>query len=309
MANIVLTGATSFLGAALTRELLSQGHECHVIVRPGSPRLNMLPTSSERLHIHISDLHTVEAWQKEIGHCDLFYHLAWGGVGAQGRANPEIQAYNVQMAQACLLSAYEMNAKRFVFAGSQAEYGVNDELLMENLPCHPIIEYGKGKLQVLKNCSQLAKQLGIEYVHLRIFSVYGENDHPWTLVSSCINTFLQGKKVPLSACEQFWNYLYVEDAARAMYLMGVCPLTSKDPVYNIASTDTRILREFVEVIWRATGSQGEPDYGARRSALEKPHGIRPSIEKMRVATGFVPLVTFEEGIRRLVESAKHELQH
>lgn len=308
MAIVVITGATSFLGAALTRELLNQGHICHVIVRPDSPRLSMLPMDNEHLFVHMHDLHSVEVWQKVIGHCDLFYHLAWGGIGALGRANPEIQADNVRMTQKCLQSAYEMGAKRFVFAGSQAEYGVNDNLVSETTPCHPTIEYGKGKLQVLLSCSEQAKQLGIEYVHLRIFSVYGENDHPWTLVSSCISAFIQEEELPLSSCEQLWNFLHVNDAAHAMYLMGVSPLMSEDPVYNIASTDTRKLREFVDIIWYTADCKGHPAYGTRGSTLEKPHGIQPSIEKMRIATGFKPSISFEDGIRQMIESAKSKQQ-
>ena len=34
--NIVVTGATSFLGAALCKELVSRGHQVYAVVRPGS---------------------------------------------------------------------------------------------------------------------------------------------------------------------------------------------------------------------------------------------------------------------------------
>ena len=40
--NIVVTGATSFLGAALCKELVSRGHQVYAVVRPGSNNRQVL---------------------------------------------------------------------------------------------------------------------------------------------------------------------------------------------------------------------------------------------------------------------------
>lgn len=40
--NIVVTGATSFLGAALCKELVSRGHQVYAVVRPGSSNRQVL---------------------------------------------------------------------------------------------------------------------------------------------------------------------------------------------------------------------------------------------------------------------------
>ena len=40
--NIVVTGATSFLGAALCKELVSREHQVYAVVRPGSNNRQVL---------------------------------------------------------------------------------------------------------------------------------------------------------------------------------------------------------------------------------------------------------------------------
>ena len=96
-----------------------------------------------------------------------------------------------------------------------AEYGIVDGIMGEEILCHPVSEYGKDKLEVCRRAGEDAKALGIDYIHARIFSVYGPGDHPWSLVSTCLDTFLKGGRMELGACTQQWNFLHVRDAARA----------------------------------------------------------------------------------------------
>ena len=51
--NIVVTGATSFLGAALCKELVSRGHQVYAVVRPGSSNRQVLEKLENDSHFHI----------------------------------------------------------------------------------------------------------------------------------------------------------------------------------------------------------------------------------------------------------------
>ena len=86
--RIVITGATSFVGAAAIQELLENGHEVYAVVRPSSRKLETL-TGQEagknalregRLHIVENDLSAPERLTEKIqGSCDAFCHFGWGG--------------------------------------------------------------------------------------------------------------------------------------------------------------------------------------------------------------------------------------
>lgn len=295
-----VTGGTSFVGAALLRRLLREGATCYAIVRPESRRLSALPTGDGNLRIVRAALDDTARWMDQIPGCDVFYHFAWDGVGAEGRADASIQSRNVDMALRCLEAAAELGAKRFLFSGSQAEYGLCEGPIAEERPCEPVIEYGKGKLRVLKKAQKRSAELNLEYVHMRIFSVYGPGDHPWTLVSRCLGAFLRDEVMALSSCEQLWNFLHVEDAANAMFALGACDLQGEH-IFNVAGEETIPLRRYVDAIWRLCGRRGLPAYGTYHNGLEKAHGIEPVIERLRCVTGWRPEIPFEAGIRKMVE--------
>lgn len=75
--------------------------------------------------------------------------------------------------------AKDLGCRRFLFTGSQAEYGVKSELTDEETVCEPRPPpYGRAKLAVRQQAEVLCRELGLDYGHARIFSTYGPGDHP-----------------------------------------------------------------------------------------------------------------------------------
>ena len=220
--NVLITGATSFLGAETARAFLAAGCEVWAPVRPSSKRLGFLPVH-ERLHRVDIDMNEIRRLPETgIPSPEVCVHFAWSGEGVRGRMDPEIQAQNVRNTLALIRVMGETGCRRFLFAGSQAEYGVTLErvearkmspaaeaapevtgvtyMVSEETPCHPISEYGKGKLRILREGAELAEQLGIAYRHMRIFSVYGTGDHETSLISSCVQAAKEGRTAELGPC-------------------------------------------------------------------------------------------------------------
>ena len=50
--------------------------------------------------------------------------------------------------------------------------------MREDQPCHPVSEYGKDKVLVCRQAGEQAGQLHMDYIHTRIFSVYGPGRSP-----------------------------------------------------------------------------------------------------------------------------------
>ena len=165
------------------------------------------------------------------------------------------------------------------------------------MPCRPVSEYGKAKVDFAHQAESLCSSLGMEYIHARIFSVYGPGDHPWSLVQSCLRTWSQGGEMRLGECTQWWNFLYIEDAAEALTAL----LGTVDPgYYNVAGRDTRRLREFVEEMYDLCGARGSYSYGERPQNAEGPADLLPDITKICAETGWEPETPFAEGIYEIL---------
>ncbi|MGP1348623.1 MAG: NAD-dependent epimerase/dehydratase family protein [Stomatobaculum sp.] len=344
--RILITGATSFVGAAVCRELLRRGNEVYALVRPNSGNTARLP-QHRRFYRVCGDMEDMEVLRRAaelLPPPEVCLHFAWAGIGVQGRMSPEIQEKNVRNTLSLLRFLGGLHCRRFLFAGSQAEYGTTLERVRtgecdgmpvtEKALCRPISEYGKGKCRVLREGAPAAEALGMEYRHLRIFSVYGEGDHEGSLVSSCVNAAAAGKEIRLGPCAQQWNFLHVRDCARAISdvaMLESSVLHAGSEAYNIGSVDTRPLKDFVREIFAAAerlrreealcgevpGAEmlcggeltesNEHSAGAGHYLFEEkaagPEGtpyLSPDISKLCSATGWREELSFSEGISELL---------
>lgn len=297
--NVVVTGATSFIGAAAIRQLLQAGHEVCAVVRPMSGNLQHLekqiPEESRGririLELDMGEIARIKEWMH--GPADGWLHACWGGAGSDNRTLRDVQQANVAGSLAAVRAAKEAGCRRFVFTGSQAEYGICHEAVTEKMPCRPVSEYGKAKTDFAMQAEPLCWTLGMDYIHARIFSVYGPGDHPWSLVQSCLRTWQQGGEIKLGECTQWWNFLYIKDAAEAL----ACLMEKgRAGYYNVASRDTRRLREFVEEMYRLCKCRGSFVYGERPQNAEGLADLLPDITKIHTETGWEPKTPFAEGI-------------
>lgn len=296
----VITGATSFIGIALTQYLLKQGEQVIAVCRPDSKGLNQLPREVRIVYADMADYRNLH---REIAHADVFIHMAWAGTGHDGRDIADIQSDNVKYATEALLSAEKMGCSVFVGAGSQAEYGETHEPQREDAHCEPFSAYGQAKLKFKDIAFDQTEHLRIKYIHLRIFSLYGERDHPWTLIMSSVEKLLKNEPVALSSCTQNWNFLYVEDAVQKIVALIEYALHNnrfKHEIYNIASRDTRVLREYIERVRVLTGSKSELQYGA----IQPEHlvSLQPDMHKTETAIGQLPETAFDDIIKKIIKS-------
>jgi nucleoside-diphosphate-sugar epimerase len=297
--KFVITGATSFIGLELIDYLLAHNHSVVAVCRQDSKGLSFIPHEVE---IVVSKMCDYGRLCDAIPKADVFVNLAWGGTGHDGRNVVDIQNENITYTIAAMHAAGKMGCKVFVEAGSQAEYGATTEPQTEDSNCNPFSEYGKAKLKVKQELFNLSEQLDIKYIHLRIFSLFGEKDHPWTLIMSAVDKMLKNEQLDLSPCTQNWNFLYVKDAVRMITILcenAVDNISFKHEVYNIASDDTRQLKEFVERIKFLTGSSSILNYGA--NIPQNYVSLQPNIRKTIDAIGFTEFHNFDDVICRIVK--------
>lgn len=303
--RVVMTGATGFIGSHVAGKLLEQGALVYAIVRQESRQKDRLPVH-ENLHLVYGSMADVQSCAKEVGNADAFLHFAWGGVNREEIDSPKVQAANIADSLICLQAAQRLGCAVFMDAGSRVEYGITaDGTMEESMECHPVNEYGKAKLGFYRQAETLCREWGMTYYHLRFFSVYGAGDHPWSIISTLVRELPQDKTVALSACRHRWNFMDIEDAAGAVVELYRCSggHEGETHVVNVASGDTRVLREFVEEIHSLCGGKGSLEYGSFVQAKEGALSICPVVEQLRILTGgtWQEQVSFADGIRRMLK--------
>ena len=310
MKSAVVTGGAGFAGFSLTEYLLSRGYRVVCPMRPGSPhnsRLEELKKQNEikggqgELFLLSLDMQEILGLSEYLKLQDidmsgsLFFHLSWRGE----RDNHEEQYGNIPAALDAVKAASAIGASKIILTGSQAEYGAGaggtinadgsfDPVTEDCLP-KPVNSYGAAKAAAMILTRDLARHLSIGWNWIRIFSLYGKYEHSHTLLSY-LRESLKNKEIPsLSSCTQTWDYLEAEDAAAGITAVGE---RGKDgEIYNLANGAYRPLKEFVEIIRQETDPGAEINF-APADPDHPALSLRPSVEKIKLHTGWKPLKDF-----------------
>lgn len=296
--RIAVTGATSMIGAALIDAAVGAGAEVYAVIRPDSKRKDRL-VCSPLVHViecPIDALADIEGLPENL---DAFYHFAWIGTGRTTRDDPMIQSRNIRYTLDAVALANRVGCKRFIGAGSQAEYGRVEGVISDTTPVNPTMAYGMAKLAAGLLSRKLCQQLGMQHIWARIFSVYGINDNDGTMINYAIDQFTKGDIARFSAATQMWNYLFEADAGMMFYLLGCRDVESG--VYCVANPESRVLKCYIEEMRNAYGADARCAY---ESEAVGGIGLEVDMDKTIRAIGYVPTVSFEEGIRKVISHRK-----
>ena len=300
MTRAIITGPTGAIGTALIYELIKNNIEVLAIIRPDSNRKQNIK-KSPLVSVLECSLDSLCKLKNETGKAfDVFYHFAWMGTTGKARNDMYLQNANVKFALDAVNAAKEFGCKRFVFAGSQAEYGRYNGKLTTQTPCFPENGYGIAKLCGENMTKIYAEQLGIEHISARILSVYGPNDGSNTLISSLIHKLKNNIPVNTTAGEQIWDYLFSEDAALAFYLLGLRGISSK--AYVLGSGSSRPLKDYILTAKEIINPNCQINFGAIPYAKNQVMHLEADISELERDLGFKCKTSFENGIKIILKN-------
>ena len=304
MKRVVITGPTGAIGVALIQEYISHGIDVVAVVRPNSNRKENIPCS-EHVQVVECDLSKLTMLPNLLAKpCDVFYHLGWDGTFGNSRNNMQGQLLNIQYTLDAVNAAKRLGCKRFIGAGSQAEYGRTEEKLNAAVPTFPENGYGIAKLCAGQMSRIQCEQEGMEHIWTRILSIYGPYDGMNTMIMSMIRALLNCEKPLSTKGEQQWDYLYAKDAGYALYLLGEKGISGK--TYCIGSGKTRQLREYIEIIRDQIDKNLPLGIGEIPYAAQQVMHLCADITDLEKDTGFAPRYEFETGIAETIEWVKNE---
>jgi nucleoside-diphosphate-sugar epimerase len=302
MSTIALTGATSMIGLALIRQCLRSGIKIIAFVRPNSSRLDRLPDSNliKIVNCNLDSLINLDAIKERLDNPEMFYHFGWDHTDKQGRYDCDKQLRNLHYTLAAVHLAKKLGCRRFIGAGSQAEYGRSSDHLTGTTPVDPEIAYGITKYAAGKLSKIECEKIDLEHIWVRILSVYGINDNDDTLIKTFIVNCKNNRSMPLGPCTHIWDYLYEDDAGQAFLAIGRRGLNRK--VYCLGNGIGKPLKEYLEIIRNMVNPAYIPQYGEIPYIEKSVKYLCADITELTNDTGWKPEFSFDEGVRRVIEN-------
>lgn len=296
--KICITAANCFIGLPLVKKASSMGWEVIAVVRAGNQQreyLGHIP-NTKAVELNLEDYGKLG---ETVGPVDCAVLLAWNGTRGQTRLNDKLQESNCLYNMEAVRSLVEYGCKRIITAGSQAEYGIYNEIITEKTECKPNTAYGKYKVKFYEEAAGYCQANGVSIREPRFFSLYGPSDYENTLIMSNIKKMLANEECNMTSCTQMWDYLYIDDAIDGV--IGLCSKECPDGAYNFGSGDCRPLKEFLNEMKRVLKSDSELKFGAVHYTPSGVVGIQPDINRLK-STGWEPEVSFSQGIQNIVKA-------
>lgn len=296
MKKAVVTGANGFVGSALCRELVKNNVNVTAIVRNHKSNISEISNldNISIVYCELSEYIKLPQIVLDRGF-DVFYHFAWEGSSGELRGNDKVQMDNIKYTCDAVRISSELGCKKFVFAGSIMEYEIHTLMQKEMCPNVKTL-YCSAKLAADYMARTIAASKGIDYVCAVISNAYGPGEISMRLINTTIRKFLSGEHCAFSAGEQIYDFIYIVDAAKALLAVGELGRANK--IYYIGSMNPKPLKEFLMEL-RDIVSPGT-EIGLGELPFE---GVSLSykefdIEAVKNDTGFIPKVSFEEGIQK-----------
>jgi nucleoside-diphosphate-sugar epimerase len=300
MKRVLLTGATGFIGRNCLPLLLASGFQIHAV----SSKLR--ENNLQDIYWHQADLLDSGQITKLIADTQPTHllHLAWYAVPGNYWTSLE----NIRWVRASLdlLQAFVSNGgQRVVMAGTCAEYDWRYGYCSESVtPLLPSTLYGTCKHSLQMMLSAFSKETGMSSAWGRIFSLYGPYEHPDRLVSSVINSLLQGRPARCTHGNQIRDFLHVQDIANAFALLLDTSITG--PV-NIASGQPVALREVIRKIGEKLNKIEQIHLNALETTPGDPNLLVADVRRLTNEVGWRPKYDLDLGLEQTIQWWRHSL--
>lgn len=303
---IVITGASGYIGSALTREL-----EKYLVKIIRISRKELCP--KQGVEDWILDLNKSESWKRIVAQADIIIHLA---------GNTSVYTTEQDLEESLTSTLFPINqlisvskqlcrVPRVVFASTATVYGLTKILpVSEETQPNPITTYDLYKLFVEQQLSMASQNNIISAISLRLANVYGPSlseskAFDRGVLSKVTRIRLGGGNIQAyGGGNYFRDYIFIDDVVNAFLHASIN--NNVEGIVNVASgVGTKVKDVFsmisseVEIKTGVSGNVEYIEWPKGVNAIEKRNFIA-SVKKFKSLSRWSPSITLKEGIQRLI---------
>lgn len=308
MASCLVTGGQGFIGSALVRSLLEDGHSVTVLDLP-EPAFRGLDTQgiADRVRLVEGDVAAPEDTATAVEGIEKAFHLAAVTLVGPAAADP-VEAFRVNVAGTwCLLEALrKVEPATVVVASSDKAYGPSPSLPYREedglVPASPY-EGSKAACDVIARSYHRTYDLPVAVT--RLANVYGGGDLNFSrLVPELMAAAVHGRapRIRSDGTPQR-DFLHVSDAVAGYRAVDrlVASGSGHGEAFNMGTGRPVSVDQVVELVSRISGRQLQPDRLTPGGAAGEIDEQFVSSEKLRAAADWTPSTGVEEGFHEAYE--------
>lgn len=301
--RFLITGIAGFLGSALAKRLLDDGHEVRGIDDLSAGREDRLPEGVLFDRGDVNDLPKLWSLMQNV---DTVIHMAARVSVQESNKYPrDYNAVNVGGTVSVLEAIRDTNVKRIVFSSSGALYGHYDnQPLAETYQPKPQSPYAVSKIAseyYIRNAGQL---WGIETVSLRIFNAYGAGQqlpvsHPPVIPYFFKQISSGGSLTLYGDGNQTRDFVYIDDVVAALARAATIERLDDHPIVNVGSGVETSIRELADRIGAIV--KKTPQLLEQKASTGGVPRMQADLTRLKSLLGIVPQVSLQQGLQRIWE--------
>lgn len=306
--NVLITGANSFIGANLTKRLISEGFEVNALIRKTSDKWRLKGISN--LKEHEVDLRARKKVFEVVNQInpEVIFHLAtqgiYGGIHSDNKQLIETNFLGtINLIDAC----NSINYSCFVNTGSSSEYGLKNKSMKENDICSPLNMYGITKNASTQYGQLIAKKENKPIISLRLFSPFGPLDDGKKLISTATIKALQNQDIKLANPKIARDYIFIDDVVD-LYIKSIHKANKfKGEIFNVGSGIQTKIYDVIENIMQITKSKSKIQWGDYKSRDYDSEIWVANMEKTKKYFNWKPKYNLNQGLEKTIDWFKLNL--
>lgn len=305
--NVVILGASGFIGNWVSRRLFEAGAELHFVVRDEQVARNL----HEKCHIkgiyHEIDLPgSQEQLAKLFAEINPAIVFNLCGYGVDRSERDEAISFRINEALVKVVCDAlgnhhdkQWKGQQFIHVGSALEYGEDRSDLDESVFPQPSTLYGRSKLagtlQMIDGC----KENHLKGITARLFMVYGAGEHDGRLLPSLLALKNNPKALPLTDGNQQRDFTYIEDVVEGLLRLGAIEI-SQYPLVNLASGRLHSVKEFINKVANEFNiDRSLLKFGELPTRAEEMSHLPVSNQRLKTLIDWTPSGDLNETVKRL----------
>jgi UDP-glucose 4-epimerase len=252
MTTILVTGGYGFIGRYLCSYLSRLGNE---IISIGHGNWNKKDSFNcgiknwMNCDITFENLQTVFKKKKP----QIIFHLAGGATVSNGEKNPEQDFFKNVISTSELLEwiRLESSKSKLIVASSASVYGQGiNGTISEDFIGNPYSVYGKNKNKVELLCKLYKEKYDLNYIIVRLFSVYGPQLKKQLLWEFCNR--LISNEIPIilgGTGKEVRDWVYIDDVVKVLSSIGLNDQKiAENNIINIGTGIGHNVQDIIKII-------------------------------------------------------------